>query len=321
MLARKDIRNVLLLSALCGLCAMVFAAPTVSAITPLPTPPPGANSYGLSATKVQPPPTQGATVTLPASGTAFTSSPVTVGGICPKDLLVEVYDNNVMVGAVMCTDGSFSIQVSLFSGQNDLTAKVYDAIGQTGPDSNTITVTYNNSTLGPFGELITLTSTYGRRAADVGTELSWPLLLSGGNGPYAFSISWGDATKNTLMSQALPGAVNISHTYTTAGVFKVTVQATDVHGATAFLTLVAVSNGAATENRDSVADVSSKNTVITTQKIVVLWIPAVVALLCMFPVYWFGRRSQLVSIRKKLERDVEKYRKDKIPPSAPPRPS
>jgi len=87
------------------------------------------------------------------------------------------------VGAINCTTGSFSLQVSLFTGQNDLTTVQFDDLGQAGPQGNTVTVSYNNASFAAFGTLITLTSNYGRRAANPGQTLTWPLLLSGGTGP------------------------------------------------------------------------------------------------------------------------------------------
>ena len=89
----------------CLLALFVFVRPT-AAINALPTPDPKPGSYGLEATKTQAPPVVGATITTPGNGASFSTSPITVNGICPTDLLVEVYNNNVMVGAVMCTNGS-----------------------------------------------------------------------------------------------------------------------------------------------------------------------------------------------------------------------
>jgi len=169
----------------------VFVKP-VGAITAIPDPQPQAGSYGLSATKTQPAPTTTATITTPGGGASFSTNPITVSGICTSDLSVEVYDNNVMLGSVMCTNNSFSLQITLFAGTNDLTAIMYDDLEQASPVSGTVTVNYNDLSLKAFGQLITLTSSYGRRSAQAGADLTWPLQLTGGSGPYAFSIDWGD---------------------------------------------------------------------------------------------------------------------------------
>jgi hypothetical protein len=275
----------------------LFALPqTASAITALPTPDPIPGSYGLEATKTQPAPTVGASISTPGSGASFTTSPITISGICPTDLLVEVYDNSVMVGAVVCTNGSFSLQVSLFAGTNDLTVIDYDDLGQAGPTSSTVTVTYTDTHLTAFGELITLTSPYGRRSAATGAPLSYPLQLSGGLGPYAFSIDWGDGSSADLKSQSLAGVVTIDHTFKTAGIYTLNVKVTDVNGVSAFLQVVGVASG-------KVA--GDTNTATTAAKTVttIIWIPAVIAVLLIPVAYWLGRRSEVVSLRNKMLRD------------------
>lgn len=291
-----------------GMCllALFASAPQAAAITALPDPDPIPGSYGLEATKPQPPPTVGATISTPGNGASFTKSPITVNGICPKGLLIQVYDNGVMVGAVMCTHGSFSLQISLFAGINELKAIDYDDLGQAGPDSNTIKVTYHDTHLTAFGQLITLTSSYGRRSAAAGTTLSWPLQLSGGTGPYAMSIDWGDGTKPDLKSQALAGVVTISHIYKNAGIYSVNIKVTDVNGVTAFLQVVAVANGkvdSSTAGGTNNADNGSK-TVIRPE---ILWVPTIIALVLLIPSYWLGRRSQVVSIRNKMLKDRDRY--------------
>jgi hypothetical protein len=283
---------------------MAFAAPQAAhAIVPITTPVPQSGSYGLEATKKQPAPTTTATITTPGNGASFTDSPITVSGLCTTGLLVQLYDNGVLVGAIDCKTGSFSVQVSLFTGQNDLTAIQFDDLEQASPVSNTVTVTYNNANFQAFGALITLTSNYGRRAADPGSTLSWPLLLSGGTGPYAFSIDWGDGSKPDLKSQALAGEVDISHVYNQSGVYHVTVKVTDVNGVSAFLQLVAVANGkpAATSGGGT----TNKSTTVVVK---VIWWPAVVCLILLPLAYWTGRRSELVSLHKKLEKDMANYK-------------
>lgn len=272
-----------------------------SALTPLPEPDPKPGSYGLEATKLQPPPTRGATITTPGNGASFNTSPITVSGICPDELLVQVYNNGVMVGAVMCQNGSFRLEVSLFAGTNELSAIVYDDLDQAGPESGIVTVTYRDTSFTAFGELITLTSSYGRRSAATGAQLSWPLQLSGGTGPYAFSIDWGDGSAAELKSQSLGGLVTIAHVYKQAGIYPVNIQVTDVNGVKAFLQVIAVASGkveqAATVKEDSDTAVITK----------VLWIPAVVALVLLLPAFWLGRRSQLVTLRNKMLKERDSY--------------
>lgn len=289
------------------LLALCFFAQPVGAITPLPTPDPKPGAFGLAATKTQEPPTQGATITTPGNGASYTNSPVTVSGICPNDLLVQVYNNNVMVGAVMCTNNSFSVQVSLFPGTNELTAVVFDNLEQAGPTSNTISVNYTDTRFTAFGQLITLTSSYGRRSAPAGTELTWPLQLTGGTGPYAFSIDWGDGSSAELKSQSLSGLVTLNHAYKKAGIYQVNVRVTDANGVSAFLQLIAVASGKVEEvvgaGVTGAPDTPGTRTII-------LWIPAAITFLLLPLTFWLGRRSQLVSLHNKMLKERDAYQEE-----------
>ena len=289
-----------------GLCLIAASAgQPVGAITPLETPAPKPGAFGIEATKKQAPPTKGATITTPGNGASFSRSPITINGICPTGLLVQVYNNGVMVGSVMCKGGSFSLQVSLFPGTNELSVIVYDDLDQAGPTSNKVTVRYNDTSLTAFGEAVTLTSSYGRRSAPAGNQLTWPLQLSGGTGPYAFSIDWGDGSKPELKSQALSGVVAINHTYEKAGIYQVNVTATDKNGVSAFLQVIAVSSGKVDE---AVAAANAADNTGTTAQTKIVWIPAAVALALLVPTFWLGRRSQLVTIRNKMLKERDSFK-------------
>lgn len=293
-----------------GMCllALLVHNGQVEALTPLPEPAPKPGSYGIEATKKQPPPTQGATITTPGNGSSFSNSPITVNGICPNGLLVQVYNNGVMVGSVVCANGTFSVQVSLFAGTNELSAMVYDDLDQAGPVSNIVTVTYTDTRFTAFGALVTLTSSYGRRSAPAGTALTWPLQLSGGTGPYAFSVDWGDGGKPELKSQALAGVVNIAHVYKKAGIYRVNITVTDANGVSAFLQVIAVSSGKV----DGTADAASTNdNSKSTPKPEILWIPTLVSFALLPPAFWLGRQSQIVSLRNKMLKERANYDKTK----------
>lgn len=285
----------------------------VGAITQIQTPDPKPGSFGLAASKTQPPPTQGATISTPGSGAGFTNSPITVAGICPNGLLVQLYDNGVMVGSSLCNGGSFSMQVSLFAGSNELTATVYDDLGQAGPTSPAVTVTYSDTHFSAFGSQVTLTSSYGRRSAPAGSSLTWPLQLAGGTGPYAFSIDWGDVSKPQLKSQAFTGVVAIDHPYTKAGIYTVSVTATDANGVAAFLQVVAVSSGkvdgpTGAGGLDGSGGAGASKTTAPPQ---VLWTPTLTMFGLFFPTFWLGRLSQMVSIRNKMLKERDSFETSK----------
>lgn len=284
----------------------IVLSPRAGAINALPEPAPKPGSFGIEATKSKAAPTQVPRITTPGNGGSFSTSPLTVNGLCFQDLLVQIFNNNVMVGAVVCQNGSFSVQVSLFAGTNELSAIQYDELGQESPRSDIVTVTYTDTRFTAFGELVTLTSSYGRRSAPAGGQLSWPLQLSGGSGPYALSIDWGDGGQAQLQSQAMAGTFSINHIYKQAGIYKVNVRVTDTNGVSAFLQLIAVSSGQV----DDMAAAPVTDDKDGKGRTVVLWIPAAVALVLLFPAYWLGRRSQLVSLRHKMLAERDAYQSE-----------
>jgi hypothetical protein len=254
-------------------------------------------SIGLEGIISSAAPTQGPTITTPSNGASFNTIPITVAGLCPGKLLIKVFDNNVFMGSTLCTNGSYRLQINLFSGQNQLVARDYDALDQAGPDSNTVTVTFNDAQFAEFGTHVQLTSDYAERGAPPNQELDWPVNISNGTAPYAISTDWGDGSPTDLMSVAAPGGLTLKHTYKAAGVYKMIVKATDKNGGTAYLQLVAVSTGAITSN--STQGGKNGSGLIVTK---VLWWPAVAMLPLIFGAFWVGRRHELYSLRKQLEK-------------------
>jgi hypothetical protein len=281
------------LTCVIGLClGASLIVPAVSADT---SQNPQSGSIGLQGTISTTPPTKAATIITPSNGATFTTTPITVSGLCTTGLLVKIFDNNVFVGSTLCSNGSYSLQVDLFSGQNDLVARIYDSLDQAGPDSNTVSVIFNDAQFAQFGTRVTLTSPYARRGANPGDELDWPLILSGGVGPYALSTDWGDGSSPTLQSEAFAGNITIKHTYTSAGVYKVTVRASDKNGTAAYLQLVAVADGQITQST------SGKGSNTLQLKTVILWWPALLLLPLIVITFWLGRRHELYTLRKQLE--------------------
>ncbi|MDQ3123545.1 MAG: hypothetical protein M3Q14_02595, partial [bacterium] len=179
---------------------------------------PSDTGIGMEGRLVQAPPSQAPSISIPANGTSFESIPITVTGLCTDTLLVRVFRNNVFSGAAICDGGSYELQIDLFPGQNELVARQYDDLDQASPDSNKRTVTYAIDVPSVPGspdqvaERITLTTNFARRGADPGKELTWPITLSGGRGPYAISIDWGDG-KTDLLTRNAAGNFDIKHAY------------------------------------------------------------------------------------------------------------
>lgn len=240
------------------------------------------------------PPVRGPTIAVPSNGASFTSVPITVSGTCPSGLLIKVFSNNVFMGSTICSNGSYSVQISLFAGQNSLTAIDYDALNQSGPTSNTVNVTYNNAQYAQYGTQLTLSSNYAELGAAPGSELIWPIIINGGTGPYAVSVDWGDGTAPVLISEVHEGSFNITHTYQVSGVYKVIVKATDNHGETAILQLVGQATGAILQN-----SIGGKNTSTTTTEVKVIIWPALVTLPFILIAFWAGKKYHEEQLNKK----------------------
>jgi hypothetical protein len=268
----------------------------------IPPPGPQSDSTGVEGTIASAPPSQAATINVPKTGQSFSDIPITVSGLCPNNTMVEIYKNNVFAGSVDCSQGSYSLLIDLFDGRNDLIARVYDALNQSGPDSNLVTVNFENP-IQSTGPRLTLTTQYAKRGATPGSILNWPITLSGGTGPYAISIDWGDKTDSDLLTETIPGDLNLQHTYAQAGVYKVTVRASDSEGNTAFLQLVGIGNGRIQQSTGT-----SGGGIITSEKTKVLWWPVIILFILSLAAYWLGQKHQLESIRTRLRKGEQPFK-------------
>jgi hypothetical protein len=258
---------------------------------------PQSQTLGFEGTVPGAAPTQAATIGIPGNGQVFTSTPITVSGLCLTGLLIKIFSNNVFVGSVQCSGGTYSLQIDLFSGANSLVARDYDNLDQQGPDSNAVSVTFNDAQFAQFGSRVTLSSDFARQGVNPGSLLTWPLILSGGTGPYALSVDWGDGSSPDLKSISFTGIVNVTHTYSQAGVYTIVAKATDANGTTAYLQLVGVANGKISGALNSNA--TGSNT--TTAAPQVLWQPILATIPVILIAFWLGRRHELYIIRRTIE--------------------
>lgn len=255
---------------------------------------------GLEGKISSPPPTQAPTITSPSNGAVFANLPITVTGYCPNNLLIKLFKNNVFSGSVMCNNSSYSLQSDLFSASNQLVAIAYDALDQAGPESNKVTVTYHDSVSHPnIVDRVLLTTNYARRGANPNELLTWPIIISGGNAPYAVSVDWGDGSSSDVYSVTTPGEFTIKHQFEQSGVYRALVKATDRNGTVAYLQLVAIGNGQA--NQQSVAGATAdKNQ--TAGKTIVMWQPAAIAIPLIISTFWIGKRYEILKVKRRLQK-------------------
>jgi hypothetical protein len=310
-IASKQLASVIIGAAL-SIGAALFSVPVHAQSS-------SSGAVGVEGTISAPAPTQAATITNPSDGQNFTSLPITVSGICPKGLLVKLFKNNVFSGSQQCTSGSYSIAIDLFRGNNELVARVYDALDQSGPDSNKVSVEYTETVAGASAQ-VTLTSNYAKRGANPGQELSWPIILSGGVGPYAISIDWGDGKPADLISLQFAGEFTIKHKYDNPGVYNIIVKASDKDGGVAYLQLVGVGNGALKTDGTGVngsggaggaAGAGGAGTgagLAEEAKVRILWQPATITVPFILATFWLGKRYELKLLRKKIEQGIHPFK-------------
>jgi hypothetical protein len=263
------------------------------------TDPVQSGSVGLTGTISAPPPSQGAQISFPTNGQSFGEVPIVVTGICPAGLLVKIFKNNVFAGSVQCIGGNFSLQTDLFVGTNELIARVYDDLDQPGPDSNVVSVSFNSSALNTPTR-VSLTSNFAKRGANPGETLTWPISLSGGLGPYAFSVDWGDKKEPDLFTRPFPGTVELSHVFDEPGVYNIIIKVVDANGTAAFLQLVGIANGPLSQSTDNGVATDGDGTFTKTRTKIVWW-PSAFIVPFAISTFWLGKKYMVRVMKKRIE--------------------
>ncbi len=252
-------------------------------------------STGLTATIPSPPPSTGATIVVPVSGQTVTNIPVIVSGICPNGLLIKAFSNNVFIGSTTCINNSYSMRVDLFSGSNKLFVNDYDALNQSGPQSNVVNISYNSAQYSQPSSQVVITSSYGDIGVNPGQQLVWPINVSGGTPPYAINTIWGDG-QQSLQSLGVAGSFDLKHTYSTAGTYKITVSVSDSKGVMAFIQFVGIANG-----QISSSSTTKTKTVVNSQVggFTDWWIFPIISVVLLVS-FWLGMRHGKASLMRKF---------------------
>jgi hypothetical protein len=254
------------------------------------------SSYTIYASVAGPRPTVPAIITSPKTGASFNTNPVTVEGTCPDKDMVKVFTNGILVGAVLCNKGHFSVPVDLVIGKNDLTALPFNALDEQGPTGNTVTVTLNEPAGGPgFSTQMLLQSVNYYRGIEVGQTVTWPIEIVGGQAPYAISIDWGDGTQDVI-TRLTAGPFTVTHKYTKPGKgylgsYPLIIRGSDAAGHTAYLQLTTIVNTTA-----SSTSAGGKG---TTTNLLVIW-PLWIVLLLMVISFWLGERREKRLMERRL---------------------
>ena len=234
----------------------------------------------LSFTVLGPPPTVGATITAPITGSNINNAIVQVSGTCPVGLTVELYRNGGFAGSTYCdSSGVFLVSITVIEGSNTLVARDADGLGQYGPDSNSVLVTYQipqtpptpaptstpapttppkpnpllstgprrNSTPQPSSTPIITpftidTDQHYFQGINPGDNINWQLKIIGGTPAFDIIWSWGDGSSDKITTSDRQ-STSPSHNYKNPGYYKVTVTATDNFGRKSLIQLLVIVNG------------------------------------------------------------------------------
>lgn len=262
-------------------------------------PAPQLGSVGLSGVVPSKPPVTAATIKSPTSGKHFDTTPITITGTCPPTTLVELFKNNIFAGSTPCADdGTYSIEIDLMNGQNTLIARVYDALNQAGPDSNSISVSYDvlptqAGALTPLdfgGSQLLLNTDAVFRGAFPSQALKLPVSIIGGSAPYALNIQWGDST-NKIVPRNDNVEFTIDHAYTKPGTYQISLQASDADGRVAFLTVAAIVNGQPQTSAAGTTGNDSSGSGGITASLLALW-PLYTSAVAIVISFWLGERRE-----------------------------
>ena len=289
------------------IAAAFFLVAGASSVSAQSSDPEQGGSVGLTGRISAPAPTSGATITVPSNGQNFTEVPVPVRGTCESGLLVKLFKNNVFAGSVQCENGSFEINIDLFSGTNEIVARVFDELDQPGPDSNIVNVEFIDNRAGA-GTRVTVTSNFAKRGANPGQTLTWPIIISGGSGPYAISVDWGDGSSPDLLSEPFPGNLDLSHIYEAAGVYNIVVKVSDSNGTVAFLQLVGVANGPLSQvgpNGEPLSEIDQDDGLVffaSGGNTRLVWWPATLLFPFIISTFWLGKKHMVKVMKSRIAR-------------------
>lgn len=277
----------------CVLLAAVSRSVAIAAGDPM------TDQNSVHAVVAGPAPTTPPAITNITQGAVYINSdPVSVNGTCPADTLVKIFKNEVLSGAVLCQNSRFSVQIDLFLGTNTLIVRAYNNLNVMGPESAPVVVSKTIPGINPadFGKQFFVTSDIYYKGVNAGEALNWPLVLSGGQAPYAVSVAWGDG-KTDLISRGTEGSFTLQHTYQKPGngykgSYDVTIISTDAVGNKSFIHLVSVVGG----EQPGIA-VSIKQGYDLSGTLRVAWQVMLVALLLVLS-FWLGERRELRLLTK-----------------------
>lgn len=239
----------------------------------------GTGYIDISGIVLGPPPATPPTIDSPQQNQTFTQKLNVVQGSCIEDLIVRIFRNGIFAGSSLCQhDSTYTLQIDLTEGRNDLIARQYDPNNQASPDSDTVTVYYapplqqpdlpdNPGTAGTPGSQgpnsggagapantaqfqLVIDYDYSFKGVTVNNPFNLPIHFSGGTPPYAISVNWGDGSQS-IISRENAEQFFVDHTYAKPGTHTVRIRVSDKNGNTAYLQFILIVNGKGAETNNA----------------------------------------------------------------------
>lgn len=184
-------------------------------------------TYVVNAVVPAPPLTTPATITAPVDGSTTGNQIISARGTCPARSYVKLLRDQTMIGASQCTNGEWSLQVSLLVGANRLSAQAYNLTDQPGPTADGVVVTYTppapkpvpqgstgtgSPKPAPAAKPLTIGNDFQYKGYFTDQTVSLTLSLAGGVTPYALQVDWGDG-QTDLRSVKTETKLTLHHVY------------------------------------------------------------------------------------------------------------
>ncbi len=211
-----------------------------------------ASSYNVSASVPFDIPSQPATIASNLQNTISTSAAVTVSGTCQRLIpvtIVTIWRDRAVLGSVACQlGGTYSLQIMLTGGVNNLVAKTANISNVYGPSSTAVSITYNPPKADSPPPIIPSLSPVQIAAnkaevSDLQIHTAEPfsvlpitnvvtisVTVSGGTTPYEITLNWGDGATDSKTENSA-GTFDFKHTYDKPGSYAVKAKVRDVLGA------------------------------------------------------------------------------------------
>ena len=122
--------------------------------------------------------------------------------------------------------------------------------------------------------------------------MTMPIDILGGTPPYAVNVQFGDAN-NKVVPRPDNTTFRVPHTYNKAGVYQISIQATDSKGRVAFLGVAAIVNG------QPAAEAAGTATTSTPNQLLLLW-PVYTSAIAIVISFWLGERREKKIMSKQI---------------------